>query len=70
MDLDAGDTEAAMKRFKNVLNSGTIPAGARTRATQMVLALGGALDEMTDASATDAAMADEVRTEDAVQKSE
>ena len=43
-EIDAGDTDAALKRMQDILADGEVTAGLRRRVSQLIVALGGALE--------------------------
>jgi hypothetical protein len=47
IDIETGDTEAALARLQALLNDAEITSGLRLRATQLIVALGGTLGEVS-----------------------
>ncbi|MEL7091866.1 MAG: tetratricopeptide repeat protein [Pseudomonadota bacterium] len=45
IDIEAGDTDAAIARFRSITNDAEATAGLQQRAVQAIVALGGTLDE-------------------------
>ncbi|WP_425098647.1 tetratricopeptide repeat protein [Tropicibacter sp. S64] len=46
VDIEAGDREAALERLKNIALDAEATAGLRRRASQLIVALGGSLDDL------------------------
>jgi hypothetical protein len=44
LDVEAGNTDAALERFERIIADGETSAGLRRRASQAIVALGGSLD--------------------------
>ncbi len=44
LDIETGDTDAALARLRDILADGEVTAGLRRRASQLIVALGGDLD--------------------------
>jgi hypothetical protein len=45
LDIEAGDPDAAIDRLKAIVEDASVTADLKERATQVIVALGGALDE-------------------------
>ena len=44
LDIEAGDTEAALTRLNALLSDSELTAGLRRRASQLIVALGGEIE--------------------------
>ncbi|MFZ7089559.1 hypothetical protein [Primorskyibacter sp. 2E233] len=47
VDIEAGNKDAALERLKNLVQDAEVTAGLRRRASQLIVALGGSLDDLT-----------------------
>ncbi|WGW03270.1 tetratricopeptide repeat protein [Tropicibacter oceani] len=47
VDIEAGDKEAALARLKDIVQDSEATSGLRRRASQLIVALGGSLDDLT-----------------------